>query len=48
MAGLHKICVQGNSVLYKVDPNIKYEMTIQIEALYANMHEEKEQLEQGE
>ena len=23
-------------------------MTIQIEALYANMHEEKEQLEQGE
>ena len=37
--------MRADKALFKVNPTLKYEMSIQIEALFELMHEEKEELE---
>ena len=41
--GLYRICVRANRSLFRENPGLKYEMSLQIEALFELMYDEREE-----
>ena len=43
VSGMHRVCLRGHKSLYKEDPGIKYEMSIQLEGLFEAQYEQREE-----
>jgi hypothetical protein len=39
---MYRVCLRANKALFKENPSLKYEMSIELEALFENMHDEKD------